>query len=170
MPYHLSQCFHNTILFKIITRIKLLFSNYLGCYSYRFRARQELISVTVTVLCVWREYFFTVTVRYSYIKKWSVELFSENYSYSYIKNGFRIKNVMISKRMVQIEMLAGHQFRAHRKQSLWLTQSWTCGFYHGRKRKKHPSSERLERTTRGSHLSGPKKRHKHKEFCQKFPS
>ena len=33
-------------------------------------------------------------------KKWSVELFSENCSYSYIKNGFRIKNVMISKRMV----------------------------------------------------------------------
>ena len=34
------------------------------------------------------------------MKKWSVELFSENYSYSYIKNGFQIKNVMISKRMV----------------------------------------------------------------------
>ena len=32
-------------------------------------------------------------------KKWSSELFSENYSYSYIKNGFRIKDVMISKRM-----------------------------------------------------------------------
>ena len=41
-----------TILFKIITRIKLLFSNYLGRYSYSFRARQELISVTVTVLWV----------------------------------------------------------------------------------------------------------------------
>ena len=37
----------HTILFKIITRIKLLFSNYLGRYSYSFRARQELISVTV---------------------------------------------------------------------------------------------------------------------------
>ena len=33
-------------------------------------------------------------------KKWSVELLSENYSYSYIKNGFRTKNVMISNRMV----------------------------------------------------------------------
>ena len=41
-----------TILFKIITRIKLLFSNYLGCYSYSFGARQELISVTVTALWV----------------------------------------------------------------------------------------------------------------------
>ena len=41
-----------TILLKIITRIKLLFSNYLGRYSYSFRARQELISVTVTVLWV----------------------------------------------------------------------------------------------------------------------
>ena len=57
-----------TFLFKIITRIKLLFSNYLGRYSYSFRARQELISVTVTVLWVRREYVFTVTVRYSYIK------------------------------------------------------------------------------------------------------
>ena len=38
-----------TILFKIITRIELLFANYLGRYSYSFRARQELISVTVTV-------------------------------------------------------------------------------------------------------------------------
>ena len=38
------------ILFKIITRIQLLFSNYLGRYS--FRAQWELISVTVTVLWV----------------------------------------------------------------------------------------------------------------------
>ena len=78
---------------------------FLQSYSYSFRARQELISVTVTVLWVCREYVFTVTVRYSYIKKWSVELFSENYSYSYIKNGFRIKNVMIPKRMVNKEAL-----------------------------------------------------------------
>ena len=78
----------NTILFKIITRIKSVFSNYLGHYSYSFRAQQELISVTVTVLCVWREYVFTVTVRYSYMKKWSSEWFSENYSYSYIKKWF----------------------------------------------------------------------------------
>ena len=41
-----------TILFKIITRIRLLFSNLLGRYSYIFWARQELISVTVTVLWV----------------------------------------------------------------------------------------------------------------------
>ena len=34
------------------TRIKLSFPNYLGCYSYSFRARQELISVTVPVLWV----------------------------------------------------------------------------------------------------------------------
>ena len=64
------------------------FSNYLGRYSYSFRARRELFSVTVTVLWVWREYVFTVTVRYSYIKKWSSELFSENYSYSYKKKVF----------------------------------------------------------------------------------
>ena len=35
-----------------------------------------------------------------------MELFSENYSYSYIKNGFRIKNVMISKRMVEAILVA----------------------------------------------------------------
>ena len=62
----------DTILLKIITRIKLLFSNYFGRYSYSFRARQELISVTVTALWVWREYVFTVTVRYSYIKNGTV--------------------------------------------------------------------------------------------------
>ena len=37
-----------TILFKIITRMKLLFSNYLGDYSYRFQGSSELISITVT--------------------------------------------------------------------------------------------------------------------------
>ena len=66
-----------TILFKIITRIKLLFSNYLGRHSYSFRARQELISVTVKVLWVWREYVFTVTVRYSYIKNGPWKYFSK---------------------------------------------------------------------------------------------
>ena len=38
-----------TILFKIITRIKLLFSNYLGDYSYSFQGSVELICITVTV-------------------------------------------------------------------------------------------------------------------------
>ena len=37
------------ILFKIITRMKLLFSNYLGDYSYSFQGSSELISITVTV-------------------------------------------------------------------------------------------------------------------------
>ena len=45
-----TRIINHTILFKIITRIK--FSNYLGRYSYSFRARQELISVTVIVLWV----------------------------------------------------------------------------------------------------------------------
>ena len=39
----------NTILFKIITRMKLLLSNYLGDYSYRFQGLSELSSITVTV-------------------------------------------------------------------------------------------------------------------------
>ena len=38
-----------TILFKIITRMKLLFSNYLGDYSYSFLGFSELIRITVTV-------------------------------------------------------------------------------------------------------------------------
>ena len=37
------------ILFKIITRMKLLFSNYLGDYSYSFQGLSELISITVRV-------------------------------------------------------------------------------------------------------------------------
>ena len=41
--------FRNAILFKIITRMKLLFSNYLGDYSYSFQGSSELISITVTV-------------------------------------------------------------------------------------------------------------------------
>ena len=39
----------STILFKIITRMKLLFSNYLVDYSYSFQGSSELISITVTV-------------------------------------------------------------------------------------------------------------------------
>ena len=39
----------HTILFKIITRMKLLFSSYLGDYSYSFQGSVELISITVTV-------------------------------------------------------------------------------------------------------------------------
>ena len=35
----------SAILFKIFTRIEVLFSNYLGRYSYSFHSRQELISL-----------------------------------------------------------------------------------------------------------------------------
>ena len=38
-----------TILFKIITRMNFLFSNYLGDYSYSFQGSSEFISITVTV-------------------------------------------------------------------------------------------------------------------------
>ena len=38
-----------TILFKIITRMKLPFSNYLGDYSYGCQGSSEIISITVTV-------------------------------------------------------------------------------------------------------------------------
>ena len=36
-------------------------------------------------------------------------IISDNYSYSYIKNGFQIKNVMISKRMVILVRSLGLQ-------------------------------------------------------------
>ena len=38
-----------TMLFKIITRMKLLLSVYLGDYSYSFQWSSELISITVRV-------------------------------------------------------------------------------------------------------------------------
>ena len=38
-----------TILFKIIARMKLFFSNYLGDYSYSFQGSFELTRITVTV-------------------------------------------------------------------------------------------------------------------------
>ena len=37
------------MLFKIITRMKLLFWNYLGVYSYSLQGSSELISTTVTL-------------------------------------------------------------------------------------------------------------------------
>ena len=80
----------NTILFKIITRINLVFKlfrslqlQYSGPTGINFRYSYSFVVLT--------EYFFTVTVRYSYIKDGPWSYFSENYRYSYIKNGFRIK-------------------------------------------------------------------------------
>ena len=91
-----------TILFKIITRIKLLFSSYVRSLQLQFSGptginfRYSYSFVGLTGICLYS--YSSVQLH----KKWSSELFSENYSYSYIKNGFQIKNVMISKRMVLI--------------------------------------------------------------------
>ena len=41
----------STSLLKIITRIKLLFSNYLGDYSYIFQGSVELICITLADPC-----------------------------------------------------------------------------------------------------------------------
>ena len=68
---------HQIIIFKLFRSLQLQFS---GPTGINFRYSYSFVGLT--------EYFFTVTVRYSYIKKWSVELFSENYSYSYIKKWF----------------------------------------------------------------------------------
>ena len=46
---HFPKKWSVTILFKITTRMKLLFSNYLGDYSYSFQGSSELIRITVTV-------------------------------------------------------------------------------------------------------------------------
>ena len=43
------SCFTVTILCRIIIRMKFLFSNKLGDYSYSFQGFSELTSVTVTV-------------------------------------------------------------------------------------------------------------------------
>ena len=40
-----------TILFKIITRIRLLFPNYLGGYSYSFRGFFELFTLQLQFPC-----------------------------------------------------------------------------------------------------------------------
>ena len=76
-------------IFKLFRSLQLQFS---GPTGINFRYSYSFVGLTGVFL-------------YSYCsvqlhKKWSVAFFFENYSYSYIKNGFRIKNVMISKRMV----------------------------------------------------------------------
>ena len=81
---------HKSIIFKLFRSLQLQFSGPTGinfCYSYSF--------VGLTGICLYS--YCSVQLH----KKWSVELFSENYSCSYKKNGFRIKYVMISKRMVK---------------------------------------------------------------------
>ena len=75
--------------------MKVLFSNYLGDCSYSFQGSFELISITVTVsLFVLQN---AVTGENSFREFPS--FFSAITVTSF--NGFRIKNVMISKRLVQ---------------------------------------------------------------------
>ena len=66
---------------------KLLFSNYIGRYSYSFRARQELISLQLQFCgsdgnMSLQLQFGTVT------EKMVFGMIFENYSYSYIKKWF----------------------------------------------------------------------------------
>ena len=78
------------ILSKIITRMELLFSNYLGDYSYSFQGSSELISITVTVSLSFLQNADTGNI--------SPQEFSRvSGNCSYMINGFRIKNVMIRK-------------------------------------------------------------------------
>ena len=69
-----------TILVKIITRMKLLFSNRLGDYSYSFQGSSELISITVTISLFFLpngvtgnnspQEFSRVSGNYSYMIQW----------------------------------------------------------------------------------------------------
>ena len=61
----------NAILLKIITRIKLLFLNYLGRYSYSFRVRWEFISITVTVLAGLTG-IFSLQLQFVYSGHWAI--------------------------------------------------------------------------------------------------
>ena len=82
-----------TILFKIITRMKLLFSNYLGDYSYSFQGSSELISTTVTVFLFSCRLQLQETIPLRHSQEFSAVTVTWF-------NGFRIRNLMISKRMV----------------------------------------------------------------------
>ena len=66
-----------TILFKIITCMKLLFSNYLGDYSYSFQGSSELIRITVTVSLV----FLAECMLQEIIPLRNFSRISSNYSY-----------------------------------------------------------------------------------------
>ena len=73
--------------------MKLLFSNYLGDYSYSFQGSSELVNITVTV-----SLFFLQNAVTGKNSLWEFPRTFGNYSY--MINGFRIKNAMISKGMV----------------------------------------------------------------------
>ena len=71
---------HKIIIFKLFRSLQLQFS---GPTEINFRYSYSFVGLTGVFL-------------YSYCsvqlhKKWSVELFSENYSYSYIKTVFELK-------------------------------------------------------------------------------
>ena len=91
--YHTHKDLTITILFKIITRMKLLFSNYLGCYSYSFQGSSEIITITVTVSLFFSQNALQEIIPFRNFP----EILAITVTWF---NGFRITNVMISKRMV----------------------------------------------------------------------
>ena len=72
------------------TRMKLLFSNYLGDYSYSFQGSSELISIAATVSWL----FWQNAVPGNYSPRHSFD------GYSYMLQWLSNLNVVISKRMV----------------------------------------------------------------------
>ena len=83
-----------TILFKIITRMKLLFLNYLGDYSYSFQGSSELVSITVTVSLFFLQMQWQEIIPLRHSQEFSAITVTWF-------NGFWIRNVMISKGMVR---------------------------------------------------------------------
>ena len=78
LVFHLwpSKNLSYTILFKIIARMKLLFSNNLGDCSYGFQGSSELIGITVTV-----SLFFFENVVTGNNSFWGIKEFLCNSSY-----------------------------------------------------------------------------------------
>ena len=119
--------------FKIITRMEVLLSNYLCDYSYSSQGSGELIIITVTVS------LFSLRMQLQEISSFRNSLeFSVAVTWF---NGFQIRNVMISKRMVCVGSLPSQQENTNRKIHghylvLWpdfgiqctyrCTHTWTC--------------------------------------------
>ena len=92
------------VLFKIITRMKLSFSNHLGDCSYSFQGSSELICIAVTVPVFFYETMNLNSIRmhiYIYIYQ-KIAGNSKFILFLRTWDCFRILDVVISKRMVKV--------------------------------------------------------------------
>ena len=98
--YHSFQNYytHKIIVFKLFRSLQLQFS---GPTGINFRYSYSFVGLTGIFL-----YSYSLVQLYLKMVR---GIISENYNYSYIKNGFRIKSVMILKRMVNVSLARQHQ-------------------------------------------------------------